>query len=159
MLPQHYEFADELPLTLTGKVDANQLRTRELTRDAIITAPKRKLSQRESLLAQVWKEVLALDTVEDEDDFFDLGGDSFAVIEASAAAEARGLRLPPSLLIKHSKFADLARALSGAQIAETAGTSGAIECQRSASRRGIVCRFSFSGGNGQEAPPCSRCFE
>jgi thioesterase domain-containing protein/acyl carrier protein len=57
-------------------------------------------------LAAIWRQVLAIDTVGVSDDFFDLGGDSFAATALAAEIEATfGLRFAPSDIINLSTVA------------------------------------------------------
>lgn len=133
MLPQRIEVLNPMPLTVTGKVDLSALRLRPLDQNSLAeddstgssstgldsiradstgTALIGSLSATERLLTQVYKQVLGIDSVGKDDHFFDLGGDSFAVVEACVVASALGLALPPTLLIAHPVVAELALELS-----------------------------------------------
>jgi amino acid adenylation domain-containing protein/thioester reductase-like protein len=133
MLPQRIEVLNPMPLTVTGKVDLSALRLRPLDQNSLAeddstgssltgsdsirsdstgTALIGSLSATERLLTQVYKQVLGVDSVGKDDHFFDLGGDSFAVVEACVVASALGLALPPTLLIAHPVVAELALELS-----------------------------------------------
>jgi acyl carrier protein len=76
MLPSAFVSLDELPLTPTGKVDRNALPppdgSRLLSHQGFIK-PRTEI---EELVAQVWREVLKLDKIGVDDNFFDLGGHS-----------------------------------------------------------------------------------
>jgi thioesterase domain-containing protein/acyl carrier protein len=57
-------------------------------------------------LAALWQQVLGIDAVGTADDFFDLGGDSFAATTlASQIEETFGLRYAPSDIINHTTIA------------------------------------------------------
>lgn len=133
MLPQRIEVLNPMPLTVTGKVDLSALRLRPLEQNALAeddstgsssagfdsirsdstgSALIGSLSPTERLLTQVYKQVLGVDSVGKDDHFFDLGGDSFAVVEACVVASALGLALPPSLLIAHPVVSELALVLN-----------------------------------------------
>ncbi len=123
MLPQRIEVLNPMPLTVTGKVDLSALRLRPLEQNSLAeddstgssstgTALIGSLSATERLLTQVYKQVLGVDSVGKDDHFFELGGDSFAVVEACVVASALGLALPPTLLIAHPVVAELALELS-----------------------------------------------
>ena len=82
MVPSHFVFLDELPLTSNGKVDraalpALQMRRAEM--EQVFNAPQTKLEQE---IAAVYRDVLGLDKVGIDDDFFDLGGNSLKLAEA-----------------------------------------------------------------------------
>jgi acyl carrier protein len=55
------------------------------------------------MLAEVWRELLKLEAVGAEDNFFDLGGHSLLALRAVAQIENRtGIRLDPRLLFFQS---------------------------------------------------------
>jgi acyl-coenzyme A synthetase/AMP-(fatty) acid ligase len=91
MVPQHYHWLDELPLTANGKLDRRALPVVQRgTQTAADRAPR---TETELILAQVWAEVLGLERVGLTDNFFELGGDSIKAIQAIARARLRGLQL------------------------------------------------------------------
>src|SRR6476660_5711395 len=60
----------------------------------------------EAELAAIWQYVLSVDAVGSHDEFFDLGGDSFAATTLAAEIEASfGLRFAPSDIIELSTVA------------------------------------------------------
>ena len=119
MIPQHFEFLPSLPQTMTGKVDLAALKDLALVRDN--SEEKMRLNTEEAqVLCQLWKDVLSLNDVGLDEDFFDLGGDSFAVLELSVAAKARGLVLPPSMLITNTTIEQQIKALSERRNADNA---------------------------------------
>lgn len=65
------------------------------------------------MLRDIWREVLSLDDASVDDDFFELGGDSYQAVAMLDAVEARtGARLPASMLLSSPTPAQLARRLS-----------------------------------------------
>ncbi|MBU6450972.1 MAG: amino acid adenylation domain-containing protein [Cyanobacteria bacterium REEB67] len=115
MVPQRFEFVDQLPLTVTGKVDLKALAVRPLQSSANgtespLTEPQLTTGSTETLLSHIWHSVLGIKPAR-QDDFFELGGDSFALVEAVVAAQARGLSISPALFIAHPVFGDLLQAL------------------------------------------------
>ena len=95
MVPSAVEVVDELPLTPNGKLDRHLLETWAAKRTAG-SAPARPVQHApvgastgadvdadpdvESVVSEVWCEVLQVSEVGRDDDFFDLGGDSFKVL-------------------------------------------------------------------------------
>ena len=78
MVPYHYILVDEIPLTSSGKIDRNALR--ELLRgDAPAIQPAKSVapqSKTETLLVDLWKNVLNIQNPGVTDNFFELGGQS-----------------------------------------------------------------------------------
>jgi acyl carrier protein len=81
MVPAKFLVLDSLPLTPNGKVDRRSLPALTGKRAASVTpgfvAPRSKIEQQ---IAQVWQEVLAVDSVGVFDNFFDLGGHSLLMV-------------------------------------------------------------------------------
>lgn len=76
MVPSAFVFLDMLPLTSHGKIDHQALPapdTYGFEADAAYVAPRTGL---ESLLADLWREIVGAEKIGIHDDFFDLGGDS-----------------------------------------------------------------------------------
>ena len=93
MLPARIHYLDALPVTATGKVDRNALVNVQplalAARD--VEAPRDEL---ERALADIFAELLALDAVGRDDDFFLQGGDSLLSVELEfRVAEAFGARV------------------------------------------------------------------
>ena len=66
----------------------------------------------EAQLAALWCEVLGLESVTVDDDFFQLGGDSILAAVIVSKAGQQGLYLRPKDLFEHSSIARLARVVS-----------------------------------------------
>ena len=80
MIPTYFESLDKIPLSANGKVDKKALPEPKRSRtrsSATYVAPKSNL---EITIAETWKEVLTVDLVGTEDNFFDLGGNSLDII-------------------------------------------------------------------------------
>lgn len=89
---------------------APQLRRADL---ALSTAWKEPESETESRLAKIWCEVLGIDKVGTADDFFELGGDSFAATTLAAEIEATfRTRFTPGDILTAPTVAQQAKALA-----------------------------------------------
>ena len=80
MLPQHYIYLDQLPLTLNGKLDhLSLLRADSPMIETMLEyiAPKDYIDQ---ILQNIWSKVLGVNKIGITDNFFKLGGNSIKVI-------------------------------------------------------------------------------
>ncbi|MGX1805265.1 amino acid adenylation domain-containing protein [Nocardia sp. NPDC055321] len=105
LVPATIQVLAELPRTRTGKVDL-----RALPEPLITAAEFAEPVGRETVVAEVFADVLELDRVGAWDDFFALGGDSLIATRVSARlAAALGTPVPVRLLFEAPVVADLAR--------------------------------------------------
>ncbi|WP_051854505.1 non-ribosomal peptide synthetase [Streptomyces sp. NRRL B-1347] len=105
MVPAAYVLLDRLPLTPNGKPDRSALPEPEFTTGAY-RAPR---TRREQVIADVYADVLGLDRVGVDDDFFAVGGDSIRSIQVVSRARARGVEVTPRQVFQHRTVAELAR--------------------------------------------------
>jgi amino acid adenylation domain-containing protein/non-ribosomal peptide synthase protein (TIGR01720 family) len=107
MVPSAFATLEELPLTPNGKVDRRALPDPDPAPDpgAAHVAPRTPM---ESRIAAIWADVLGLDRVSVDDNFFDLGGDSILSIQVVSRARQSGLRLSTKDLFTHQSVAALA---------------------------------------------------
>jgi amino acid adenylation domain-containing protein len=106
MIPAAFVFLDALPLTPNRKVDRKALPepAREETGEA--AAPQTPV---EELLAAIWSEVLGIERIGPQDDFFALGGHSLRVTQVLARVrETFGVELPVRGLFETPTLAGLA---------------------------------------------------
>ncbi len=83
MLPSAFVFLEALPLTTNGKVDRCALPAPENLRPELATNYQAPHSEVEKTIAKVWKQVLQLEKVGIDDNFFDLGGNSLLVVQVN----------------------------------------------------------------------------
>jgi len=62
----------------------------------------------EVTLASIWADVLRVERVGVDDNFYDLGGDSIAAIRIAARAQKEGLELSAGLIFQHQTVGELA---------------------------------------------------
>jgi amino acid adenylation domain-containing protein/non-ribosomal peptide synthase protein (TIGR01720 family) len=109
MVPAAYVQLDALPLSAHGKVDRAALPQpgRDARETGTATAPR---TAAEAIFAEIWRDVLRLDEVGVDDNFFTLGGDSILSLQIAAAAARRGFELGVDAVFQHQTIARLAAA-------------------------------------------------
>ena len=107
MVPAAFVRLASLPLTINGKIDRQALASQSgtLTSNGDFVAPH---TPAEETLAGIWADVLKVDRVSVNDNFFDLGGDSILGTLILARAARAGLKLSPVQLFEHQTIAELA---------------------------------------------------
>ena len=84
MLPSSYVFLQALPLLPNGKVDRGALPLLGAAPERPDTVTREPLNEIELLVAEVWRQVLNLESVGVDDNFFELGGHSLLAAEVAA---------------------------------------------------------------------------
>jgi amino acid adenylation domain-containing protein len=109
MIPTGFVILDRLPLTPTGKVDREALPVLDPSRPKVETVFVPPQTSTEELLSKIWGEVLKVDRVGVQDNFFDLGGHSLLATQlVSRVRAAFGIDLPLRTLFERPTVADLA---------------------------------------------------
>ena len=124
MVPAFFVALEKLPLTAHGKLDRRALPAPERI-SASGPGSASPANPMEELLAGIWAELLRLDRVGVQDDFFSLGGHSLLAIRLVAAIrDAFGVDLPIRLVFENPTVERMARAI------REAGDAGAPEEDR-----------------------------
>ncbi len=106
MLPAAMVELERLPLTAHGKLDRTALPAPDHRATGVpFVKPE---TDAERLLAEVWQEVLGINSVGRNDNFFHLGGDSLRSIEVRARARKRGLDVPLQEIFRRQTLRGLA---------------------------------------------------
>ncbi|MER5793880.1 non-ribosomal peptide synthase/polyketide synthase [Streptomyces sp. NPDC001980] len=105
MVPAAVVTLDTLPLTPNGKLDRRALPAPDFAAEVTDTRPRTPL---EETLGALVAEVLGLERVGVDDDFFALGGDSIVAMQLVARARAAGLAFSPRDVFRHKSVAGLA---------------------------------------------------
>ena len=116
-LPSSFVALDTLPVTPNDKVDRAALPRPGDARTTASTAYVAPSGATERVLAEIWADVLGVERVGVDDDFFDLGGDSILNIQIVTRARARRVVITPQQIFERPTVAGLA------QVAQTGGPS------------------------------------
>lgn len=81
MLPSNYIVLDKLPLTPNGKVNRQALLKQQPPEDTENRIPPRNFHDK--AIADIWQEILDLEEVYIDDDFFEIGGNSINIIQVA----------------------------------------------------------------------------
>jgi amino acid adenylation domain-containing protein len=108
MVPAVFQITDTLPLTSSGKVDRRALTATGETLGSAQPAFVAPGNRTEQVLAEIWCEVLDLERVGVNDDFFALGGASTQSLEVAVRAGEVGLALRPESMFVYGTIAELA---------------------------------------------------
>lgn len=109
MVPARFINVSQIPVTMNGKVDKNALPRPSLeatNSDTPYAAPR---SSTETILTEIWAEVLNHDRIGIDDNFFDLGGHSLLATRVMFLIEKRtSVRLRVSELLRNPTIRSLA---------------------------------------------------
>ncbi len=113
MVPASFVMLEALPLTPNGKVDRRALPEADDARPDAGEAYIEPRSAMERAIANIWQEVLELEKVGVNDNFFGLGGHSLLLVRAhSKVSEALRVKLSMMEMFKYPTVSALAEHLS-----------------------------------------------
>ena len=108
LIPSAFVICESFPLTANGKIDRQAL----LELDIIQSSPSERSGQPQTeielKLTQIWSEILNLQNIGINSNFFSLGGDSILAIQIVAKANRAGIKLTPKQLFENQTIAELA---------------------------------------------------
>ncbi|MCB1906474.1 MAG: amino acid adenylation domain-containing protein [Rhodocyclaceae bacterium] len=132
MVPRQVVLLDLLPRNASGKLDRGVLAGRvavdTATDDVAGSVLRKPRNDTEAALARIWAEVLGVDEVGIDEDFFELGGDSLLSIRVLSRAGRQGLRISPEQFFDRPTVAAQAAIVATAEPPERAagGTAGEL---------------------------------
>ncbi|MEJ3655549.1 amino acid adenylation domain-containing protein [Actinomycetes bacterium KLBMP 9759] len=147
MIPHAFVVLARLPITTSGKLDRRALPAplRPGSDEPAGEAPR---TPTERTLAAIWADVLGIEHVAVDGNFFELGGDSIDSIQVVARATEAGLRVTPADIVRHPSVRRLATAIG--EVAEPAVAAA------SSSLTGEVDRLAALGLDVEDVHPLSR---
>jgi acyl-CoA synthetase (AMP-forming)/AMP-acid ligase II/acyl carrier protein len=109
MVPDGFVFLERLPLTPNGKIDRNALPAPERAPALRPRGEATAFVGMEKAIADIWKDLLAIDHLGADDNFFDLGGRSLQVVQMkSRLKQSLEVDLPVVTLFQYPTVRSLA---------------------------------------------------
>jgi amino acid adenylation domain-containing protein len=144
MIPSVFVVLDHFPFNASGKIDRLSLPAPmegNMLSAGDITAPRDMLEQR---LQQIWEDLLEIDIIGVQQDFFELGGDSLLALRLLTEVEnALSFNLPLSALLEARTIEDLARVIRHQGLGSD--WSSLIAVQPLGSKPPLFCVHSHTG--------------
>jgi thioesterase domain-containing protein/aryl carrier-like protein len=143
MMPTAFVLMESLPLTPNGKVDRRALPKDERGggQEKALVAPRNAVEEE---LARIWREVLGVEEISVNDNFFEMGGHSLLAVRLMArVARQWGKALPLATLFQDGTIERMALLLSDA--AEPACWSPLVALKSSGTKRPFFCVHPVGG--------------
>ncbi len=127
MIPLYFIQLNKLPLTSNGKIDKKALPEPDgsISTGTEYEAPRNSTEEK---LVKVWEDVLGIERVGINDNFFALGGDSIKAIQVAARMQKYQLKLEVKYIIKNPTIKEQSRyVVKNSRKAEQGLVTGEIE--------------------------------
>ncbi|MBU7584320.1 MAG: AMP-binding protein [Nostoc sp. TH1S01] len=142
MIPSAFVFLDKLPLTPNGKVDRLALPAPNFALDNCVSAR----DDLEKQLLQIWENILGVQPIGVEDNFFDLGGNSLLAVRIFAEIEQKfGHQLPLAALFPSGTVEALSQIIREKQNQSKTGWSSLVKIQPQGSKPPLFLIHSLGG--------------
>ena len=147
MQPSAFVAVKELPRTPSGKIDRKALPAPDVKRPDLDVAFAAPTTSVQKTLANVWADLLGIDRVGIDDNFFDLGGNSLLSIQCVAQLEGHGLKLPIVKLYQHPTIKACAAFLEGNSTSQSPAEMAAarVGARHDAPKRADIAIIGMSG--------------
>ena len=111
MIPQDWFIVEKMPLNQHGKVDRKKLRespqVKSKSSHHVSTDQNKIENKMETLLKRIWQEILKINNIDIEDNFFEMGGDSILCIQLAAKLREAGIKLDVRQIFKSPTISGL----------------------------------------------------
>ncbi|MBX2855166.1 MAG: amino acid adenylation domain-containing protein [Rhodobacteraceae bacterium] len=115
MTPARFIQVDRIPLTPNGKTDFGVLAglKGDMLKDTArnISPYRAPQTEMENLLTEIWEDMLDVERVGVDDNFYDLGGDSIAAIRIASLAASKNIVFSATAIFEHQTITELAACL------------------------------------------------
>lgn len=119
MIPSVIAVLSALPRTANGKIDRKSLPApafAAVAQERVFTPAE---TPQQTKLAEIWADVLKLESVSITDSIFELGADSLLIFRISARANREGLPIQPAQIFQHRTIANLSSILGNPNLSGT----------------------------------------
>lgn len=127
MIPSSWMLLEQLPMTMSGKVDRRALPNPQQRPDEVgeYVAPETEV---ERVLADIWAQLLQVDRVGIQDNFFELGGHSLHGMRLiEQIVERLMVRLPPAAVFQYSTVKEMGGIVESLRLLSEDAESGSDE--------------------------------
>ncbi len=110
MVPTYFVKLEQMPYTINRKIDRKALPMPEPNKPVVNSKVNiEELNSSEEKLLQIWKNILKIEDISINDNFFDIGGDSVAAISMQIEAVKYGLDFEYSDIFTHPTIKELSK--------------------------------------------------
>jgi bacitracin synthase 1 len=107
MIPSYFVQMDQLPITTNGKVDRKLLPEPDLTSTELEVPIELPEDETQEILVKVWREVLGIQQIGINNNYYSLGGDSIKAIQISSKLRDYNLKVAIRDLLQHQTIKEL----------------------------------------------------
>ena len=144
LVPHHIVHVDEMPLTLSGKIDYSSLNLL-FKRNNEIIIPK---TEEEKKLVLVVEEVLNITNISIDDNFYELGGDSLSSLYVINTLKESGYSISVYDFLRSNTLEDIAKKMICINPNVIINKESSLEClYHSIHEKVAYVLFPFAGGN------------
>ena len=130
MVPSHFVWLDAIPLLPNGKIDRKALPAPADESAEPARAVRLPSTATEKMLAELWRELLHVETIGADDKFLALGGHSLLVLRMASQIRSRlGLTLPVRQYFAATSLSDLAHRLDALAAPMPSAPAGRIRAR------------------------------
>jgi amino acid adenylation domain-containing protein len=149
MVPSLVMVVGSIPLTASGKVDKRALPVPDGARPDVGRPYVAPAGPVQEAIARIWEQVLGLDQVGADDNFFDLGGDSILSIRVVFRAGRLGIHFTPRMMVQYQTVAQIAGHIGSGSLGDPPGTAGhcTITPLNDSASASIIFCFPVIAGN------------
>ncbi len=116
MIPSSFVVLDKFPVTQNGKIDYNVLTASKIDNEISESIGNTAENKIEKIIANIWKNILEVPTININDNFFDAGGNSLLLMVIHSNLEKAFKRtIPVNILFTNTTIKELANYFSSSQ--------------------------------------------